>query len=223
MPENKKSFVNKLSALQKLVISIFSGVLAYFLFPMKPLLHLVFSWDIVCICLLVLTWITFFTTPIQQIRLQAQKQDDSRIIIFILILIATSFSMFSVVEMIVGSSTENRYETFYLSIGIGCMVLSWVLVHTIFAIRYAHLFYAKDLIHNASHIGGLDFPGDTKPDFIDFAYFSFTLGMTFQVSDVEITGKHIRRLSLLHGLFSFAFNAIIIALSVNIISGLISK
>ncbi|MGF7233289.1 DUF1345 domain-containing protein [Arachidicoccus sp.] len=223
MEEYKGSFVNKLSALQKLVISILAAMLAYFLCSMKPLMHLVFSWDILCICLLVLTWITFFTTPIQQIRLQAQKQDDSRIVIFILILVATSFSMFSVVEMIVGSSTANRFETLYLSVGIGCMVLSWGLVHTIFAIRYAHLFYAKDRTHKAPHQGGLDFPGDNKPDFIDFAYFSFTLGMTFQVSDVEITDRRIRRLSLLHGLFSFAFNAIIIALSVNIISGLISK
>lgn len=71
--------------------------------------------------------------------------------------------------------------------------------------------------------GGLAFPNDPEPDYLDFAYFSFVVGMTFQVSDVQITSSQIRRLALLHGLLSFGYNTVIVALSINIISGFIKK
>jgi uncharacterized membrane protein len=87
--------------------------------------------------------------------------------------------------------------------------------------RYAHLFYGDHHNKDADKIGsGLEFPGDEKPDFIDFAYFSFVLGMTFQVSDVEISSRKIRRLSLLHSLIAFIFNTVIVALTINALAGL---
>jgi uncharacterized membrane protein len=84
--------------------------------------------------------------------------------------------------------------------------------------------YADREAHaHGKHQGGLDFPGTTLPDYLDFAYFSFVLGMTFQVSDVQITSPRIRRLALVHSFLSFVYNTIIIALSINIISGVIGK
>jgi uncharacterized membrane protein len=93
-------------------------------------------------------------------------------------------------------------------------------------LRYAHFYYCDMDGNDEGKVlkpGGLEFPGDDEPDYLDFAYFSFVIGMTFQVSDVQITSKRIRRLSLMHAILSFAFNTIIVALSINIISGLIGK
>jgi uncharacterized membrane protein len=106
------------------------------------------------------------------------------------------------------------------------VLCSWTLIHTLFTLRYAHLFYTYPERPGESHeknILALEFPGTTMPDYLDFAFFSFVLGMTFQVSDVQITSPKLRRLALLHGFLSFVYNTIIIALSINIISGVIGK
>jgi uncharacterized membrane protein len=91
-----------------------------------------------------------------------------------------------------------------------------------YLVRYAHFFYIDaDTLHRDKIKGGLLFPDDNSPDYFDFAYFSFVVGMTCQVSDVQISSKMLRRLVLVHGLISFAFNTAILAMFVNIIAGLI--
>jgi uncharacterized membrane protein len=97
------------------------------------------------------------------------------------------------------------------------VTLSWTLIHTIFAFHYAHVFYRGEGIHGR----GLDFPGGADPDYWDFIYFSFVIGMTFQVSDVQVTEKGLRRLVVAHGVVSFVFNVAILALTVNIGANLI--
>jgi uncharacterized membrane protein len=100
-----------------------------------------------------------------------------------------------------------------------------VLVHTLFVFRYAHLYYQSRPKGKAQdkYLEGLEFPEEDEPDYLDFSYFSFVIGMTFQVSDVTISSKQIRRLALLHGLISFAFNTVIVALSINVISGMMTR
>ncbi|GAA4309864.1 DUF1345 domain-containing protein [Compostibacter hankyongensis] len=223
MPSQKTYFINRLTAVQKLILSIGLGVIAYFIFPfstVKALPHIMFAWDIFCVCLLVLTWITFYTTPVKAIRQQARRQDDSRVIIFFLVLIATCTSMLAVFLLLISQEDGSKDKAIQLPVAIACMLLSWFLVHTIFTSRYAHMYYADHATLPDQQAGGLEFPEEPKPDFVDFAYFSFTLGMTFQVSDVEISSRHIRRLALWHGLLSFGYNATIIALTVNIVAGL---
>jgi uncharacterized membrane protein len=90
-------------------------------------------------------------------------------------------------------------------------------MHLVFALRYAHEFYTKS---DDELQGGLDFPKEPEPDYYDFLYFSLVLGMTFQVSDVDITDRHLRRLATLQGFISFLFNTIILALTVNLAAGL---
>ena len=98
---------------------------------------------------------------------------------------------------------------------------SWSLMHTVFALHYAHIYYRKDDDDvGAEDDGGLQFPGETEPGFMDFSYFSFVIGMTCQVSDVQVTSRRIRKLALIHGVLSFVFNTAILALSINIISSL---
>lgn len=104
---------------------------------------------------------------------------------------------------------------------IATLVLAWLFLNAAFALHYAHLYYGDDATRQPR--GGLDFPrdgeGNVEPDYWDFAYFAFVLGMTFQVSDVQITARGMRRIALIHGLLAFAFNVVIVALSVNVVAG----
>ena len=95
------------------------------------------------------------------------------------------------------------------------IVLSWLYMNMIFALHYAHGYYGHE---NAMH-KGLDFPGTDEPDYWDFAYFSLVLGMTFQVSDVQIVNRRCRRMAMTHGVIAFFFNVFIIAISVNVAAG----
>ena len=102
------------------------------------------------------------------------------------------------------------------------IALSWMLVHTLFALRYAHFYYHDAHKVEREHVsGGLMFPGKGSPDYLDFAYFSFVIGMTCQVSDVQISSRKMRHLAMVHGLISFAFNTAILAMFVNIVASLI--
>ncbi len=102
-----------------------------------------------------------------------------------------------------------------LAIGAGSVVLSWLFLNTMFAIHYAHGFYGN---FGAEHTG-LEFPGTKQPDYWDFVYFAFVIGMCFQVSDVQITSRYLRRVALLHSVIAFFFNVFIIAITVNIVAG----
>jgi uncharacterized membrane protein len=92
----------------------------------------------------------------------------------------------------------------------------------VYSLRYAHAFYGDgDDSGVQKHAGGLIFPGDRPPNYFDFAYFSFVIGMTCQVSDVQITSRHMRRITLVHSLLAFGFNTLILALLINTVSGLL--
>lgn len=97
------------------------------------------------------------------------------------------------------------------------LALAWAFMNTMFALHYAHRYYGDG--GGQQSLGGLDFPGDEDPDYWDFLYFSVVLGMTFQVSDVQITSRRLRRVALIHGFVAFVFNVVILALSVNVIAG----
>lgn len=176
-----------------------------------------FGWDIFCLVLISMHWYMFFNTSTAETRLKAVKQDETRGEIFAIVLVSTFAGLLAVVLLLV----NHDVKPLDLVIAISGMFLSWFLVHTTFSMRYAHLFYEDSDQPSSSQKGaGLQFPGDDAPDFIDFAYFSFVLGMTFQVSDVEISSRKIRRLSLLHSLIAFIFNTVIVALTINALAGL---
>lgn len=101
------------------------------------------------------------------------------------------------------------------------VVFSWLLMHSVFALRYAHNYYGDSLQDHSRHAGGLEFPGQHPPDYRDFVYFSFVIGMTCQVSDVQVASRMMRRAVLLHGILSFAFNTVILALTINTVSSLL--
>jgi uncharacterized membrane protein len=211
----------KINSIQKLFICLGIALVVYFIVEIKDidlLTHVMIGWDTFSVCMLAMTWITFFITSAKQIRIQSKVQDASRPVVFIIILICTLASFLTVLLLIVSKKEGENSGEWRLPIAVAGMIFSWFLIHTTFALRYAHIFYGDHETQPNTHAGGLEFPGDVLPDYLDFAYFSFVLGMTFQVSDVEITSRRLRRMALLHGLISFIFDTTMIALVINILA-----
>jgi uncharacterized membrane protein len=182
------------------------------------------TWNVFALCILALAWLTITTTPPDKLRFRAQQQDLSHTVIFVFVVIAAVAGLFAVVLLFHTNKEGQRPDlAFHLVSSLLAIVASWLLVHTVFGLRYAHTFYGDDdeTDTTSEHAGGLEFPGEPSPNYMDFAYFSFVIGMTFQVSDVQITSRVFRRLVLLHGVLSFGFNTVILALTINTVSALL--
>ena len=214
---------NNLSALVRLLFCAGIAVAVFAIVKMKGLEILtgtMLAWDIFCLLMISVSWATFLTIPQPELCLKAQEEDESRSMSFVLILASVCISFIGIILLMKNTDESLVAKNIHQTVSLLGVALSWGLLHTIFTLRYAHLYYSDIETGKGTRVGGLDFPGDDKPDYLDFAYFSFVIGMTFQVSDVEISSKLIRRVVLLHGLISFVFNTAIVALTISIISNL---
>jgi uncharacterized membrane protein len=181
--------------------------------------QLLAGWDIGVAIYLVLMHSMFRRCDIDHIRRRAAEQDEGEFAILILTMIATIASLGAIVVELGGvKQAASGDALLQLLLAAVTILLSWGFIHTIFSIHYAHEYYGE---RRDGKIGGLVFPGDAKPDYLDFLYFSLVIAMTSQVSDVVITSKVIRRVVSLHGVLSFFFNLTVLALTVNMISNLI--
>ncbi|WON93860.1 DUF1345 domain-containing protein [Sphingobacterium sp. Lzh-3] len=212
-------YLHRMKSIDRALLSVCMFLLIYLISPIRslPLLNLMLCWFGFCVSYIVISWFTFYTMPIATIAKKAQQEDGSRLFVSLFIILVTLGCFVSVLMIIVSSKDRELNDAYIIIICMLAMLASWVLVHTIYTFHYARLYY-----ENKSNGDGLEFPGDDKPDYIDFAYFSFVMGCTFQVSDVGISSKKIRRVALFHGLLSFALNTFVVALTINIISGLIN-
>ncbi|WP_315836793.1 DUF1345 domain-containing protein [Bradyrhizobium prioriisuperbiae] len=189
--------------------SILIGLIALAVMPVSLRLatRLLIAWDIAMAIYLLLAFTTVMTTGTTKMRHRAALQDDGRFVILIL----TAVAAFATLGAIVAELGPDHRGSFELLLATTTIVLSWAAIHTTFALHYAHEYY------RGQKAGGLAFPGDeAEPDYWDFVYFSFVIGMTAQVSDVGITDKIIRRTATAHGVASFIFNTALLALMVNI-------
>lgn len=148
----------------------------------------------------------------------AAVQDEGAFAILILAVAAAVASLGAIFAELAVLRLDDPHYALYIALAIVTVVLSWTFTHTIFALHYAHEFYGED-----ASGGCLKFPDDDQPDYWDFIYFSFVVGMTFQVSDVAITHKPTRRMVVAHGALSFFFSTAIVAMMVNIAAGLFQK
>jgi uncharacterized membrane protein len=223
---NKSYFFEKLDRHYRLYLSLLTAFIVYLLTKsLWPPVAFMFVWIGFSASFLIFSWVVIFASHPKGLRNIASELDTSRTLIFLFVLSAAFISLFAIIVLLhKDPHAVKRGWTNYLVLATAAVFCSWALIHTLFTLHYAHLYYTY-LDENAhatgKNAGGLDFPGTAVPDYLDFAYFSFVVGMTFQVSDVQITSPVLRRLALLHGLLSFIYNTIIIALSINIISGVI--
>ena len=176
-------------------------------------------WDVFALSIIIFSWIVIFTSTSQHITKHANMDDGSRIFVFNLVVFSSFASIFMVLMLMTSSKMAEMPKATYLSLIIPGILLSWLMVHTIFCFHYAHLFYKPDNAKEKTATG-LSFPAQPYPDYLDFAYFSFVIGMTFQVSDVQINSTAIRRQVLIHALISFILNTVVVALTINLVAGL---
>lgn len=220
------NFIAKQDARHRLVISLLiaTAVWCGLRGRVQPSTQSIATWDVFALCVLGLAWLTIITTPAEKLRARAQMQDVSHILIFIFVVVAACAGLFAVGFLFLNKSVAAQSPHFFvhLLMSLVAIICSWALVHTVFGLRYAHTYYGDPdgPLGPKPHAGGLDFPGDREPDYMDFAYFSFVIGMTFQVSDVVITSRAFRKLVLLHAMLSFGFNTVILALTINTVSAL---
>jgi uncharacterized membrane protein len=178
------------------------------------------GWDIGVLVFLLLAAQLFVTESPDDMPAAAEAQQEGEWTIFWLTLAVVIVSFVAVSSEFAAIKTgPPAQRTWQIILVASTLLLSWLVTHVTFAFRYAHEFYAKDL-GGPDVDRGLEFPSETEPDYLDFLYFSLVLGMTFQVSDVQITSRKLRRVATLHGLISFLFNTVIIAFTVNIAAGL---
>jgi uncharacterized membrane protein len=185
--------------------------------------QLVLGWNTFALTSVTLAWTVICTKDPYEVRRNARLQDASATFLFVLVVSAATASLVAV-GLLLGTAKglPPAGLAAYIALAVASVFISWTLVHTIFTLRYAHLYFrdAREVERHAVS-GGLIFPGECQPDYLDFAYFSFVVGMTCQVSDVQIAAPSLRRLALVHGLISFAFNTAILAMFVNIVAGLV--
>jgi uncharacterized membrane protein len=185
--------------------------------------QLVGAWSVFAIAIIGFAWVVILTKDPYEVRRDAKFQDTTVPLIFVITVSAAAMSLLAVVILLGASKHLSNFRfASHIVLSISAIALSWLLVHTLFSIHYARLYYIDAPKKKRESIeGGLLFPGDKMPDYLDFAYFSFVIGMTSQVSDVQISSKVMRRMATVHGLISFAFNTAILAMFVNIVASLI--
>lgn len=204
----------------RLITALIVSALTAWLLPgsVAIAMRAVASWDMFAAVALVLTWLTILTLRPAQICTLAQREDPSRFASMVLIIVGAGASLLAVVVLLQTSTKMLGGEKMQaIGLALSAVVLAWLLIHTVFTLRYAHLFYDEPPGEPA-----LEFPGNVQmPDYLDFAYFAFIVGMTAQTADVNIRGRRIRRAALLHGVVSFAFNTAVVALSIGVLTTLL--
>jgi uncharacterized membrane protein len=177
----------------------------------------VVGWDVGALTLVTLAWSVILRADCAETKRRAGMDDPGRHLVFGIALTSSVFSLFAagfVLKQV--KSFPGAEQTTWTLLTLAAIALSWVMTHTAYTLRYAHLYYRGGGAH------GLQFPGTEPPADIDFAYFSFTVGMCFQVSDVVVTTTNCRRAVLLHSVLSFVYNTMILALALNLVFGLMT-
>jgi uncharacterized membrane protein len=173
------------------------------------------GWDVSVATFLVWIWFALWGMSARETRTHANREDPSIHLSEVLWLSAGVAVLAAVGLLLIraGSATGGN-KAYLITLGVVSVTLSWTLVHTVFTLRYARAYYSAP-------VGGIDFNEDDPPTYPDFAYLAMTIGMTFQVSDTNLTTKKIRRIALGHALLSYLFGAVIVALVINVVSSLL--
>lgn len=203
----------------KAVTAITAGVVAGLAISLAG--HVEFGplvgWDVASLVYLTWVWVLIWPMRAEETAQHAVRNDPTRTVTEVLLLCASLASLVSV-GFVLARAAESTGAAELLRVGLGVLsvVLSWTVVHTIFALRYARLYYVDV-------DGGIDFNQPHPPDYGDFAYVAFSIGMTFQVSDTSLSTRDIRRTALRHALMSYVFGTGLLATTINLVASLTSR
>lgn len=203
-------------ALVAIALGAIAGVVAGLTLPWQA--AVLVGWDVTAVITVLWVFMTARRFTAAETERFASREDDSRLSAQFLLLSASLASLLGVgLELHKASQQDYTTKVLLVLLGLLTVVASWCVVHTVFMLRYAHEYYAQD------ELGGIDFNQgeEFRPDYRDFAYVAFTVGMTWQVSDTDITARRIRRTALQHALFSYVFGAVVLATLINVIASLL--
>jgi|CZKU01.1.fsa_nt_gi uncharacterized membrane protein len=216
MPTHSLPPIDPRRAVVRVAIS-FAGGLAAFgvaVLQIRPTGAAFIAWDVFGLVLLVLSWAGIVRADAMDTRLRASSEDPGRTLVYVIIVLASAVSLLGATLLVRNPHTlPSELAQYAAALCLLTVALAWTMTHTAFTFRYAHLYYRED----SEGIGGISIPGDIPPTYFDFAYFAFTIGMCFQVSDLCVTSHQIRRTVLLHAVISFAYNSIVLAFVLNLV------
>ncbi len=176
------------------------------------------GWDAAGMTLLTLAWTIIGRADPVETQRRCAAEDPGRNAVWGIVLISSAISLFAgTIVLRQARRLDPESSSLLVILCLTAVACAWLLTHSAYTLRYARLYYRDDEFG----IGGLTFPGDRPPDDMDFAYFAFTIGMCFQVSDVTITNHVLRRAVLVHSVISFAYNTTILALALNLVFGML--
>ncbi len=195
------------------LLGVVAGVVvSFFTFRQAAML---IGWDVGSLFLVVWTWWVIWDLDAEECKTRANLEDPGARLTELIVLSAGVAVLAAVGEALIrAASATGGTKAYLIALGVLSVALSWGLVQTVFVLRYARSYYAKP-------VGGIDFNEGDPPTYLDFAYLALTVGMTFQVSDTNLTTKRIRRMALSHALLSYVFGAVILALVINVVSSLL--
>ncbi len=224
----------------RLLVSLLVGVILYAVLPrdLTVPIRFVIAWDLAIVLFLALVLGMVVRSTPKMLRFRAQLEDEKAWVILVLVVGAALASMIAIgIVLHQAKDLQGWLSTVAIGLAGLTILLSWLMAHTMFALHFAHAYYGDgpdtDESDDASGedpdgqggvrdvAGGLDFPGKEDPDYWDFLYFAFVVGMTCQVSDVQVTSHRMRRLTLGHGLIAFLFNTVVLALCINLLASLL--
>ena len=207
----------------RFLIALFVGVAVFLFVPIEDLVpRILAGWNAGGWLYLLLVAIKMGRAEIEGIKRQSTLERESRIVVLVVVIFGSIFTMLALFAQLMAIKSEHGIDrTLSISLSVSTIFLSWLLIHTVFALYYAHEFHSEGHTGTKGQGGGLDFPDDSTPDYLDFLYFSFVVGTTAQTSDVEVTSRAMRRVVMLHGILSFFFNTAVIALAVNLAAQLV--
>ncbi len=179
------------------------------------------GWCVGVVIYLALAWWLCVRFDARRTRERAQAQDEPSSVLFLVLLVATMACVAAITVLMQQSQDLSGPEQMlHIGLSVVSLAASWLFIQTIFTFRYAHRYYHEEK-QNEPDGPGLQFPGGLDPDYFDFLYYAHVVGMTSQVSDVQVTSREMRRLTLVHGVLSFGFNMLIVALSINVVAGVL--
>ena len=211
---------HSLSLRPRLLIALAAGAVLTLLLPgeWRWTTRLLVAWDAGAILYLGLLATTMFTETVDEIRARAEQQDEGAVAILVMSCLAASASLAAIAVQLAGIGTIPAGERgIHLALGGVTILCSWTLLHAFFTLHYAGIYYRGGKAEPC-----LDFPGKGDPDYVDFLYFSYTIGCTSQTSDVGVSTRHARGIVLVHSILTFIFNTSILAMAINVGASLVS-
>ena len=225
VPAARPAIVGAFAARPRLVVSITAGLIAglslAFLAGWRASAAAVVGWDVLCVVFAGLMYGYMRRRDAKAIRDHAAEADEGRIVVLVLILLASAASFGAVaMELVAAKQAQGSAQGLYVALAFFTVAMSWYFVQLNFALHYAHAYYTP-ADGRAGDAGGLYFPGKGAPDYWDFLHFSIIIGVASQTADIAFTEKGLRRLGTAHSLFAFVFNTVIVALTINLLAGLL--